>query len=312
MARYNGFETFIQTIESPNTMKVVKSMASLGEHDYSNVTLIDLEQIILSIKPKSPKEIITICYVLGLYAKHIDNEDMKYMLNDIDKDSLWVRAKPNASKKFISFQSFMNVYNEIGKYEEHNCLYQQTLFRSIYEGIYCDDMSVLKNIRSSDVENGLISLRDDNGNQFKLKISDKLSADLCKLGEVDAWQRNNRFGVCNIPIQGHHKDTCFKVESRNGSSENTGRYTYYRILRKISKEYLGYNLLPLQLYVSGIMHRIKIELEEHDMDMEYAFLKNNKDRIVSKIISDELKRSNCDTEVRNFREMVRGHIDVFS
>ena len=31
-----------------------------------------------------------------------------------------------------------------------------------------------------------------------------------------------------------------------------------------------------------------------------------------KIISDELKRSMCDTPVRNFREMVKGHIDIFS
>ena len=33
-------------------------------------------------------------------------------------------------------------------------------------------------------------------------------------------------------------------------------------LRKIAKDYLEHSLLPLQLYTSGVMHRIKAELDE--------------------------------------------------
>jgi len=70
--------------------------------------------------------------------------------------------------------------------------------------------------------------------------------------------------------------------------------------------------LPLQLYVSGIMYRIRLRLEELGMTLEDAFAPNNKNRIVNKVISEELERSNCNTEVRNFREIVKGHIDIFS
>lgn len=307
----NDFKSFVDTFDSSNTIKVVKSLQALGEYDYKDCTPVDLEQIILKLKPNSPKAITTILYVLSLYAKYLKNDKLYYMAQDIDRKALWIMAKPNAPKKFISYSRFKEVYHDIGVYEEYNSFYQQTLFRCLYEGIYNDDMSVIKNLRSSDINGNVVTLKDDDGNFFDLEISTSLAEDLKKLGEVDIWERRNRYGTCKIKITGLHEDSCFKVESRRDSSEYSYRFTYYRILRKISKDYVEYSLLPLQLYVSGIMHRIKIKLEEHNITLEDAFSPKNKNKIVSKIISDELKRCNCDTEVRNFREIVSGHLEVF-
>lgn len=345
MPDYRGFternyEGFIATFDSENSKKVARSLKQIGKYDYENCTPIDLEQIVLSMKPNSPKAITTIVYMLSLYAKYLNNDNMYYMTKDIDRNALWSIAKPLAKKKFISHSTFENVYKEIGVYEEYNSFYLQTLFLCLYEGIYNDDMSVIKNLKASDIHidtsinelanklpdgkflknetdiiDGIkrckITLKEDNGHEYDFLISNRLAEDLIKLGNINIWERKNRFGTCRIKITGIHKDSCFKVETRKDSSEYSYRYTYYRMLRKISKEYLEYNLLPLQLYVSGMMHRIKMNLKEHDIELEEAFSSRNKNRIVNKIISEELKRCNCDTEVKNFREMVIGHLDVF-
>lgn len=312
MSLRKNFDDFIQTFDSDNTAKVAKSLCVIGEYDYSNCTPVDLQNIILGMNPNSPKAITTIIYILGLYAKYLGNKDMEYMLNDLDRNILWSLAKPNASKKFISNAQFEKIYHDIGMYEDYNGFYIQTLFRSLYEAIYSDDMSVVKNLRAENIWWDGATLKPDNGEPYDISISEKLADDLIKLSEIDIWERRNRYGTCKISIVGLHEDSCFKVENRKGSSEYSYRFSYYRLLRNISKNYVGYNLLPLQIYVSGIMHRITLELDKCGIDIKDAFADNNKDRKVNGIISDELKRSMCDTPVRNFREMVKGHIDIFS
>lgn len=306
-----SYEEFLKTFNSPNTLKVARSMSAIAGHDYSNVTPVDVENIIINMQPNSLKSITTICYVFGLYARYIGNDDLYNMVHDVNRNSVWVKAKPNAPKKFISHSDFENVYRDIGMYEEYNGFYIQTLFRCLYEGIYSDDMSVVKNLRASDVDGKFVTLRYGDGKEYHFNISDKLSDDLKALGDIDIWERKNRYGTCKINIVGKYSDTCFKAENRKGSSEYSYRFTYYRILRKISKDYIGYNLLPLQIYVSGIMYRIRLKLSEHGISIEDAFSDNNKNRIVGNIISEELRRCGSDTEVRNFREMVQGHIDIF-
>ena len=75
---------------------------------------------------------------------------------------------------------------------------------------------------------------------------------------------------------------------------------------------MEYNLLPLQLYVSGIMYRIRLQFEDNNIDLYDAFSDQNRNRLVSSIISKELDKCNYNIEVRNFREMVKGHLDVFN
>ena len=204
------------------------------------------------------------------------------------------------------------MYHDIGVYEELNAFYFQTLFKCVYEGIYNDDMSVIKNLRSSDICNNIVTLHEDSGYSYDMEISSELSIDLKELGKVDTWERKNRHGVFQMKIDGLHPDSCFKVEKRKDFSEYSYRFSYYRILRKIAKEYLEYNLLPLQLYASGIMYRIRLNLEEQNINLEDAFEEHNRDRMVGKIIANELARCNYNIEVKGFRQLVKGHLEVFS
>ena len=313
----NNIERFMESIKVPNTAKVVRFVLKNIDDNIESYSLMELEQFILGLKPNSPKSIITICYVLGLYAKWLQeqgviNDDNFYqMVQSFDKKLLWKKAKPNAKKKFISHEEYKRIIHEISVYEDFNSLYYESLFKCIYEGVYNDDLSVIKNLRSSDINDNIITLHEDNGHSYKIKVSDKLASELKQLASINIWERRNRYGICQVDMRGVYSDSVFKIENRSTASNGSYKFTYYAKLRKISKEYIEHSLLPLQLYTSGIMHRIKMELEKNDIPLEEAFANNSRNRMAHLIISKELVRCNSNIEVGNFRELVKGHLDSF-
>ena len=311
-------ERFINSIESPNSQKVVKFALKDVNDKIENCSLMEIEHFILNRKPSSPKEIITICYVLGTYSKFlkeqnlINNDNLYQITKTLDKKLLWKKCKPNAKKKFISDKDYQRVIKDIATYEEFNSLYYELLFSCIWNGIYSDDLSVIKNMRKSDIDdNGIITLREDNNHIYKIRVPEKLASDLKKLADITMWQRPNRYGICNVEMRGMYNDSIFKVEHRSTSSNGSYRFSYYSKLRKIAKEYLEHTLLPLQLYTSGIMHRIKVELEKNNISLEDAFADNSRNKMAHLIIQKELIRCNSSIEVGNFRELVKGHLDSF-
>ena len=234
------------------------------------------------------------------------------MVNSLDKKLLWKKCKPNAKKKFISDKDYQRVIKDIATYEEYNALYYELLFGCIWNGVYSDDLSVIKNMRKSDIDdNGIITLREDNNHTYKIKVPEKFAMDLKKLADISIWQRPNRFGICNVEMRGVYADSVFKVEHRKTASNGSYRFSYYSKLRKIAKDYLEHSLLPLQLYTSGIMHRIKAELEKNNITLEDAFADNSRNKMAHLIIQKELIRCNSSIEVGNFRELVKGHLDSF-
>lgn len=312
-------EQYISSIESENSQKVIKHV--FKKIDVNNVecyNLMQMEQLIIDASPNSPKEIITIIYVVSSYLKWmqeqgiVNNDNAYQIVQSIDKKLLWLKCKPKAKKKFISNKQYQDVIKDIATYEEYNALYYELLFSSIYYGIYNDDLSVIKNLRKSDIsDDGVIILQEDNGHIYKLKVPEKLALDLKKLADINVWQRKNRFGTCNVDMRGIYSDSVFKIENRSTASDDSYRFTFYAKLRKIAKEYLEYSLLPIHLYASGIMHRIKLELDKNDISLKEAFTDNNRNKIAHMIIQKELIRCNSSIELGNFRELVKGHLDSF-
>lgn len=312
-------QNFINSIESKNSQKVMKFVFKrINEDNIENYNPIQMEQLILNLKPNSNKEIITIVYVLSSYFKYLQQQDIikndnaYQIIQSLDKKLLWKKAKPYSKKKFISNEQFERIVKDIATFEEYNALYFELLFSCIYYGIYNDDMSVLKNLRSSDIqEDGMITLREDNSHIYKIKVPLRLAKDLKQLATINEWIRPNRFSLCHVDMKGVYSDSVFKVENRSTNSEDSYKFSYYSKLRKISKEYVGYTLLPLQLYTSGMMYRIKTELEKNNITMEEAFANNSRNRMAHLIISKELLRCNSSIEIGNFRELVKGHLNSF-
>lgn len=307
-----NMERYICSIESPNSQKVAKFVFKNINNDIENCSPIELEQIILNKNPSSQKEIITIIYILSSYAKWLNNDNLYQVLQSMDKKLLWKKAKPSAKKKFINHEEYQRIIKDIATYEEHNALYYELLFSCIWNGVYSDDLSVIKNLRASNInDDGIVLLEEDNGHSYKFKVSERLAKDLKQLASINTWQRPNRFSICNVDMRGVYSDSVFKIENRSTASNDSFRFTFYAKLRKISSEYIGHSLLPLQLYTSGLMYRIKTELNKNNISLDEAFAQNSRNRTAHLIIEKELVRCNSGIEISNFRELVKGHLDCF-
>lgn len=315
----NDIKQFVDSIESFNSRKVfVHVFKKIGDIDIVKLNAIQLQQLIIDTNPRSHKEIITIIYVLSSYAKWLQKQDIikndnaYQILQTIDKRLLWSKCKPMAKKKFISYEQYKEIIKDIAMFEEYNALYYELLFSCIYNGIYNEDLSVIKNLRKSDInDDGILTLHEDNGHIYKFKVSERFALDLKKLADINIWERKNRFGTCKVDMRGTYSDSVFKIENRSTASNDSYKFTFYAKLRKITKEYLEYSLLPLQLYTSGLMHRIKIELEKNNITLEEAFAQNSRNKMAHLIIQKELTRCNSNIELGNFRDMVKGHLDSF-
>lgn len=304
------FEDFLETLE-PNSAKFAEYYSAIGEEDYSNCTAEQMERVILSLNPGSPRTITTICYLMTLYAKFLGNDDMQYAVKDIDRNVVWEKAKPYAPRKFLSNARYEEICHDIDTFEEHNALYKRVLFQCVYEGVYSDDMSVLKNLRGSDVHGNVVTLRDDDGEIRKIEIPELLAKDLVELSKITTWERKNRYTVFNIDLVGEYPDTCFKFEIRQGGKDDQYKNVFYRILREINKKYVEHRLAPSHLYASGLMYRICKNLTAAGFDAKNAFLSHNVNSAVATIISRELLRCGYTASVQNFKEFLRGHTDVF-
>ena len=305
------YNDFIESIESPNTKKVVKLYNAIGEYDYTNCTFTDIEQVVLSMKPKSPREISSIFFVMKSYAEYLEDKNMINMIDGVNKKTLWKKAKPLAEQMYISNTEFNVVCNKIRTEEDYNNLYYETLFRSIYEGIYCEDLSVLKNLRASDINGNIVTLHKDDGFVYDLEISNKLAENLKELSDIHTWERLNRYGSFMINTGGKHHDSCFKVEQRKGYFiDERFKNSLYINLKKMTKKYLDFDLHPLHLYVSGIMYRIGLEFERNGFKLSDVFT-DVYNKQYNDIVKKELKRCNYTASITNFRMLVSSHLDVF-
>lgn len=309
----DNYKCFLDNIESVNTRNVAYTFKNIGNYDYSNCTVEDLENIILSFNPNSARAITTIMYVMRSYFKYLKNDNLISMLKGIKVGTLWNKAKDN-THKFISFKTFNQVLNDIELYEELNILCTKTLFWSIYEGIYNNGMSVLKNLRASDIHENVVTLRNNDGEVYDLEVTNELAHSLKELSTIDVIEKVNRYSFFYTDGCGKYTDSCFKIEKRKNASTNEDRsycMKFYRILDKISKEYIGYSVTPNDIFISGIMHRIKIKLDENNIDLQYAFSNNCRNAIANKCIAEELERCKYVSTVSNFKFLVKGRIDVF-
>lgn len=310
---------FISSIEVENTAKVVKHVLGEVEVEIENYTKSELEKFVLDKQPDSYRAIVTICYVIGSYAKWLnknypfEGNTLLEHVNSVDKKQLWKKIKPTAKKKFVTYPDLKRVIRDIELYEEFNELYYKTLFRCIYEGIYSEDMSVLKNLRGSDVHGNSVTLREDNGNVYNLSITSELASDIVELSHKQIWERRNRYGVCRVDMRGVYSNSVFKVEERKSANTQNDkvRFCYYDKLRKICERYLDNNISPFQLYISGVMYRIVTKLKEQNININDAMSLHNRDKNIQVIIQEELTRSNYGSELGNFKEIVRGHSDIF-
>lgn len=283
----------------------------------------EIENVILDIHPNSEKNITSICYALSLYAKFLQekgdvpDDSIDRNIHYIQRKVLWEKAKKQVPKRFISHKSYLELIEEL-EYEDLNATYYLSLIRCIYEGAYSDNLSVLYNMRGKDIDidNNRICLHSSYGNEsddYDYELPTDLLVDLHELSHNQYWERLNRFNAYRVMIEGLYPDSCFKIENRNRTEDDGVAFerSYANKMRKILDVY-GYKALkPKQLFVSGVMYRIRLELEKNGYDLKESFSHNNKNREVARIIQNELDRCHYKTKSNLFRQIVNGDIEIF-
>ena len=247
----------------------------------------DFEKIIEYLNPTSIVEISNLIYrindvIRDYHKQHFGTEWNNYKICMIKKNDLWLRLKEkNDFKRYFNEKQYRYIIDYLNKevlYED-NDLYYKTLFMSIYEGIHDKGLTEIRNLRLSDIdsETNIITLRNDNGDERKLEISSELKENLIRLSKVEVWNkvRKNNDRPIYMPLVGKYDDSIFKIVSYSSSDINKSfREFYFRRLKTITKEFIGYPTTPLQIYVSGIINRVYSQMMEFDVSHNFVWMWN--------------------------------------
>jgi len=305
------YARFLDSIESPGIKRTAKSFTALGKCDFENFTQQSITDILVEAKPVSDRVVSQYLTIITKYAYFINRKDVVSAVHRFDRGVFWATYKSN-SKKYISNADFEVLCSRIQTEEEYNVPYYTCLMRSIYEGIYSDNLDVLIHLKREDIHGNVVILHTDEGEIYDLVISEKLASDLIELSKVYIWEHSNRFGTTSrSPLEGEHVDSCFKMAARSSSDQKFARSRHQAAFRNIANKYIDYNIRPYDVYLSGIMHRIAINLHREGLDMSEVFEKCSKNKRGFEIIQNELNRSKYKSTLQNFLITMRGRVDMF-
>lgn len=316
--KYQEFTEYLKESGKDSEFRQANAFSVIGEYDYTNCDEAFLEKVILNCKPqKSAKSVRPIVQLIIHFAKYIEDEYLEITARNIDRNKIWDKAKLDAPDCYISHKEFMEVIKEIFTHKDNeptlfNPEYYASLFWCIYEGIYDKEFKLISNIRAKNINNQIIITFDDDGNEYRFVLPQRLVAMLVNLSDNDIWE------TTNTKMHGKYFDSCFKIcQRKKKKKENNNKYnnSYYRFytrrLNDVSKKYIKRKLSPQDIYVSGIMHRIILKAKEENIDWRDIFKPQSRNPRYGNIIAQELKNSNYQIPVRNFREKVKDYLYVF-
>lgn len=312
------YNEFIQSVPE-NSRKTMLAYSWIGDLS-ETITAEELKQIIIDKQPKSKREITVILNSAARYARYCNNDQLLSVIEEIramGRANIWTIAKPNAEKIYISNKEFkiamigLNPNDPDEEFEE-NTLYYRTLFWAVYEGIFNYNMSVLENLRASDIdlENRSVTLRDDKENTYIMnEMSEQLLIDLIQCSKLLYWEQKKRGNsLARYDMVGKYPDACFKAVTTKAKQNLRAGYTAK--LKKITTTYYDGQISPTHIYYSGIAYRVAERLKTNDISLEEAFRPNNNSFLQKKIIEQELIRSHYKNPVSKFKEIIDSHLEI--
>jgi len=308
-----SYKEFADSIAVEGTARAIRAFGKrIGDFNFETCTQKDLEELIINARPQNERELDRFVYSVELYARFNEDAELFNKTKTIDRTALWQRAKHNIPAKFLSHKDYLQLLEDMERLEEYNVDYKVLMMKSVYEGVYNDDLSVIKNLKASDINENILTLRPDNGEPYELSVSLKLANELKEFSKVQIFERKNSRCEFTVPATGVSHDACFKFELRKDKTlEELFRFSVYRVLRDATKKYCGRSILPSQIYISGIVYRIKIKLQEKGLTMEDAFGDMRTHKAASDVVKAELARSHYDVTFHAFKHTVKSHYKIF-
>lgn len=233
----------------------------------------ELREMIIKCNPLNEEQIIYIIFLIRRYNQELKNDNVVTYVNNINAKELWEKCKTiNGQKKFLSYFDLEVLTFQIMGDDFLNPIYFVGLIRSIYEGIYNNDLEILKNLNYSSIKTNRVEIIDNRGKLFSIPISEELYWILKDLSKIGVYRKNAK-GIFRIKDDriAPMKESCFKIEkySNNGKAYSL---SYYKKLNIIKQKYNLYSFLPKDIYTSGLIYRIKLEIEKEGFNLKTVFI----------------------------------------
>ena len=305
----------------------LNKMKSAG-YEIEQTTSMDTEQIerlIVETKINSINAIQMFISTIRFYNVNSENgnKNIDKILKQIDRKALLKECKKNYGvKKYLSYSQFTDLIKRIESDQEKtmvNCHYCAVLLRAIYGGIYSPNFSALKNLKENSFEfyencayvNLLIENPDGTNKLQVISVEKKLAEDIIKLSKMPLYKRN-RYGDSEIDISKlQYPDGCFKIQLNkdNEPKVDSFRFSYTRKIRLIKENFCSdeFLLKPYDIFISGIVYRIKQKLEKDGFNLKTAFQEFAP--YCREYIVNELNTSNININEYELRRSILGHLD---
>ena len=312
------YSEFVESVPE-NSRKTMTKYSWIGDFP-KTITSEELKQIIIDKLPKNKREITVMLNTAARYASYCNNEYLLKVIEEVramGRTNIWTIAKPNAEKIYISNKEFETAMiglnpNDPDEEFEENTLYYRTLFWAVYEGIFNYNMSILENLRASDIdlENKSVTLRDDKDNAYIMdEMPEQLLIDLIQCSKLLYWEQKKRGNsLAKYDMVGKYPDACFKAVSTKAKQNLRAGYTAK--LKKITTNYYDGQISPTRIYYSGIAYRVAERLKVNDIPIKEAFRPNNNSFFPKTIIEQELKRSHYGNTSSKFKEIIDSHLEI--
>lgn len=302
--------------------KLIKylDLKNIDEYDLAKYTSEQFEELIMYMKPTSLIDLSDMIYKLNDILKYCFKDYNENNILSINKESLWLKIKDkNKFKRYFSDKKYREIVDYLNKnvlYDD-NDLYYLTLFMSIYEGMYNKGLTEIKNLRLSDInaETNVVLLRDDNGNERELQISDELKENLFKLSNKKIWykKQGRNHKIIEQELSGQYDDSVFKIILRTDNEiEKCYREFYYRRIKTIVKDFIGYNTSPLHIFISGIINRVYNQLLEFNISYDEIRKSSNSFTITARFfIKKECERVGYNVNFNVFMRTLKSYAEIF-
>lgn len=278
----------------------------------------ELIDLFIQIQPNGITEVRNLKGSTTKYAEFYGYNDFLKVAEQVEPLKVWEMYCTSGLKKqrFISKYAFEKLLMEIHSEKERNTEilnseYRVALLRCIYEGVWSDDWSVIINLRGQDVHGNVVTVRPDNREPFELTVSEELAVSLIKLSGSNSLERRNRSGMFPIPAYGKYHDSCFKLENRKDEDIDR-KQCYWRAIKKVY-EAVGFEprIKPRQLYVSGLIEKVKNELEKNGIALEQVFVYRGRHKAGIEIVKRVMDEHGYPYSYVDLSKMIIGHVENF-
>jgi hypothetical protein len=172
-----------------NIFKSSTDQESLLQRDLYDFTIEEVAELIYGLNKSTVNSVYAIVSIVRTYINWaIKLTISKSNINPIEKvdQSFYFSLIDRTKKLYITDEELEFIENEVIVNAQDKVLY-----RLMFEGVNGKRLSELRNLRHEDIKGNMLSLRDDEGRERELKVSDRCAAIIEEAQQQKTYEASN-------------------------------------------------------------------------------------------------------------------------